>query len=86
MTAAALHKGALSALELLAQCDHEPGTAQGKAMIELATAVEAYERATLPPPFGDAKPAPACVRRVEWGGCNCTSEPQRATCMYRSKP
>lgn len=53
---AALHDGALAALSILMDGDPAIDTPLGAALVRLADAIEAYERATLPPPFGDAPP------------------------------
>lgn len=51
---AALHEGALAAVSMLMDSDPALGTPVGDALLRLADAIGVYERATLPPPFGDA--------------------------------
>lgn len=50
----ALHRAALDTLGYLMQGDPARDSAQGKALLHLAAAIEAYERSILPPPFGIA--------------------------------
>lgn len=52
----ALHAGAIAALSRLMDGDPAIGTPQGDALTLLAAAIEGYERAILPPPFGAASP------------------------------
>lgn len=49
-----LHQAALAVVEGLMRGDPAKDSPQGKALEQLAAAVEAYEKATLPPPFGNA--------------------------------
>ena len=48
-----LHRATLAVVEALMRGDPAKDSPQGKALEQLAAAVEAYERATLPPPFGN---------------------------------
>lgn len=49
-----LHRAVLAVVEGLMRSDPAKGSPHGKALEQLAAGVEAYERATLPPPFGNA--------------------------------
>lgn len=49
-----LHSAVLAVLGDLMTGDPAPDSVAGKALTKLADAIEAYERATLPPPYGAA--------------------------------
>lgn len=55
-SAARLHQDALSVVSILMERGNDPApdTREGRALAALAEAVERYERATLPAPFGEA--------------------------------